>query len=271
MIILFWEGRIDFFHLDSMAAVACKSCLKSVYPLEAIVIDSVSYHKQCFRCKAPDCNMVLSLTNYAMIHGDSYCKPHFKQIFAEKGGQYDAFGQDPNHKQWEKVNYTPGMTIKSKIVGNAAAGSGTPASVTVVSPGVTKPINTPVLASSKATTLPTKTSNVSVAANFGVSLNKTCTGASSPLIDIFRAKTADGVLEYINARGGVKSLLADRSLLEAFSDDCKVAGKIILEALLQELNCPSDAVDMSRRDAPSAVADVASNMQEAAKIDVVAQ
>merc|ERR1712096_238665 len=45
----------------------------------------------CFRCF--HCKNTLTLTNFAMIDGTSYCKPHFKQLFQSSGGKYDrAFG-----------------------------------------------------------------------------------------------------------------------------------------------------------------------------------
>ena len=40
-----------------------------------------------------------------------YSKPHFKQMFAEAGGDYNVFGTNPEHKQWEKVAYSPGALL----------------------------------------------------------------------------------------------------------------------------------------------------------------
>jgi len=72
-------------------AAKCESCGKTAYSLESITCDGVTYHKRCFRCK--ECNNKLSVGGYAMIHGDAYCKPHFKQLFQASGGKYDrAFG-----------------------------------------------------------------------------------------------------------------------------------------------------------------------------------
>jgi hypothetical protein len=32
-------------------------------------------------------------------------------MFAEAGGDYGVFGNNPEHKQWEKVAYSPGSTF----------------------------------------------------------------------------------------------------------------------------------------------------------------
>lgn len=72
-------------------AARCAVCNKTAYPMESFTGDGVTYHKRCFRCK--ECNCKLSVGGYAMIHGDAYCKPHFKQLFQASGGKYDrAFG-----------------------------------------------------------------------------------------------------------------------------------------------------------------------------------
>ena len=270
-----------------MSSQPCKACNKSAYPLESVIIDGMWFHKPCFKCK--ECQMCLSLTNYAMIHGDSYCKPHFKQKFAENGGQYDAFGQNPNHKTWEKVNYTPGMNINSKVVGDTSSISSrksvdsinlqglnsltigkhsfgapyTPSSIpensttseskensdtlsirkhSSTGPGIT-PNSTPAVVRSSS---PEPFSSAS--GNFGVVLNKINALAATPINDILTSKTEDGVLDSINARGGVISLISDSNpiLLDAFKDDCKIAGKVILNAIYAEFlkgNVIAAAVD----------------------------
>lgn len=81
-----------------------------MYITEQIVIENEPFHKTCLRCK--ECDKVLSLGNYAVrsfrrphsaaldcvslfvvssvqaMGGVFYCKPHFKQLFKEKGN-YD--------------------------------------------------------------------------------------------------------------------------------------------------------------------------------------
>jgi len=64
----------------------CAKCGKVVYPLEAIQACDTWYHKGCFRCK--HCDGALTLKNFAAIANEPYCKPHYQQLFKEKGS-YD--------------------------------------------------------------------------------------------------------------------------------------------------------------------------------------
>eukprot|EP00455_Lapot_gusevi_P022957 TRINITY_DN238_c0_g1_i5.p1 TRINITY_DN238_c0_g1~~TRINITY_DN238_c0_g1_i5.p1 ORF type:complete len:254 (+),score=106.05 TRINITY_DN238_c0_g1_i5:108-869(+) len=96
----------------------CKVCNRTAYPLESYTLDGSTYHKLCFKCQ--ECGVTCSMKNFAMIHGNIFCKPHFKQLFSEKGN-YDVFGQNPNHKTWKKVNYSPGMSIDSTVVDEPVA------------------------------------------------------------------------------------------------------------------------------------------------------
>ena len=74
-----------------VASPKCVVCDKSVYEIEKLVADERVFHKTCFKCG--HCSKTLSLGNYASINEKTYCKPHFKQLFAEKGGNYgEAFG-----------------------------------------------------------------------------------------------------------------------------------------------------------------------------------
>lgn len=41
------------------------------------------YHKGCFRCTQGGC--FLTPSNYAALDGNLFCKPHFSQLFKEKG------------------------------------------------------------------------------------------------------------------------------------------------------------------------------------------
>ncbi|XP_021838089.1 LIM domain-containing protein WLIM2b-like [Spinacia oleracea] len=61
----------------------CATCKKTAYPLEKIVVEGENYHKSCFRCAKGGC--FLSASNYAALDGYLYCKPHFAQLFKEKG------------------------------------------------------------------------------------------------------------------------------------------------------------------------------------------
>ncbi|KAM3877874.1 LIM domain and actin-binding protein 1-like [Diretmus argenteus] len=76
----------------------CIACLKTVYPLERLVTDVHIYHKICFRCV--HCNTKLSLGNYASLHGNVYCKPHFNQLFKAKGNYDEGFGHRPHKELW---------------------------------------------------------------------------------------------------------------------------------------------------------------------------
>ena len=59
--------------------------------LQQLSADGRIFHKTCFRCE--HCNKVLSLGSYASLSEKLYCKPHFKQLFKEKGNYSDGFGQ----------------------------------------------------------------------------------------------------------------------------------------------------------------------------------
>nr|GMD75147.1 LIM domain-containing protein WLIM2b-like [Ipomoea batatas]GMD82364.1 LIM domain-containing protein WLIM2b-like [Ipomoea batatas] len=84
----------------------CKACDKTVYIAEMVAPGGVAYHNTCFRCT--HCNGRLSVTvdgdfyhqncfkcahggcklttsSYAALDGLLYCKPHFSQLFKEKG------------------------------------------------------------------------------------------------------------------------------------------------------------------------------------------
>ncbi|XP_029363042.1 LIM domain and actin-binding protein 1a [Echeneis naucrates] len=78
---------------------SCVSCLKTVYPLERLVANQNVYHSSCFRCS--HCNTKLSLANYASLHNNVYCKPHFCQLFKAKGNYDEGFGHRPHKELWE--------------------------------------------------------------------------------------------------------------------------------------------------------------------------
>nr|XP_014715902.2 xin actin-binding repeat-containing protein 2 isoform X4 [Equus asinus] len=80
----------------------CILCQKTVYPMECLVADKQSFHKSCFRCH--HCNSKLSLGNYASLHGQIYCKPHFKQLFKSKGNYDEGFGHKQHKDQWNCKN-----------------------------------------------------------------------------------------------------------------------------------------------------------------------
>lgn len=61
----------------------CAVCHKTVYPLEKVTVEGEFYHKQCFKCAQGGCKLTPS--NYAALDGNLFCKPHFAQLFKEKG------------------------------------------------------------------------------------------------------------------------------------------------------------------------------------------
>jgi len=82
--------------------------------MEKMVADNVVYHKSCFRCT--HCNRVLSLGNYT-ANGVSklpYCKPHFLQLFKEKGNYDEGFGQEKKSKSSAKVTAENGPKVNDE-------------------------------------------------------------------------------------------------------------------------------------------------------------
>ncbi|XP_039507517.1 LIM domain and actin-binding protein 1a isoform X2 [Pimephales promelas] len=77
----------------------CVTCLKTVYPLEKLVANQQIFHNTCFRCAY--CNTKLSLVNYASLHNNVYCKPHYCQLFKAKGNYDEGFGHRPHKELWE--------------------------------------------------------------------------------------------------------------------------------------------------------------------------
>ncbi|XP_027080034.1 LIM domain-containing protein WLIM2b-like [Coffea eugenioides] len=61
----------------------CNVCKKTVYPLEKVTVEGEFYHKSCFRCAHGGC--FLNPSSYAALDGILYCKPHFSQLFKQKG------------------------------------------------------------------------------------------------------------------------------------------------------------------------------------------
>ncbi|GAB2288448.1 LIM domain-containing protein WLIM2b [Dionaea muscipula] len=87
----------------------CKVCDKTVYVMDQLAADGVSYHKSCFKCS--HCKSRLQLSNYSSMEGVLYCKPHFEQLFKETGNFNKNF-QSPAAKSAEKYSEksTPELT-----------------------------------------------------------------------------------------------------------------------------------------------------------------
>ena len=94
-----------------VAQPKCLVCDKSVYENEKLTADGKTWHKTCFRCK--HCKKVLSLGNYAAVSDTVFCKPHFKQLFAEGGGSYASMTGEADPKRSWSTNKASGTEATS--------------------------------------------------------------------------------------------------------------------------------------------------------------
>jgi hypothetical protein len=76
----------------------CHFCGKTVYAMEKMDADGKTFHKACFKCE--HCQCVLKLGNFAAMGGRYFCKPHFKQLFKEKGNYHSGFGNEDAKSKW---------------------------------------------------------------------------------------------------------------------------------------------------------------------------
>ncbi|KAG2325671.1 hypothetical protein Bca4012_040169 [Brassica carinata] len=85
----------------------CKACEKTVYPVELLSADGVSYHKSCFKCT--HCKSRLQLSRYSSMEGVLYCKPHYEQLFKESGSFNKNFQSPakPAEKSSPELTRTP--------------------------------------------------------------------------------------------------------------------------------------------------------------------
>uniref|UniRef100_A0A3B3V4J7 LIM zinc-binding domain-containing protein n=1 Tax=Poecilia latipinna TaxID=48699 RepID=A0A3B3V4J7_9TELE len=79
--------------------------------MERLVANKDVYHSSCFRCS--HCNTKLSLVNYASLHNNIYCKPHFCQLFKAKGNYDEGFGHRPHKELWESKGEADEATDRS--------------------------------------------------------------------------------------------------------------------------------------------------------------
>lgn len=61
----------------------CNACDKTVYFVDLLTADGITYHKSCFKCS--HCKGTLVMSNYSSMDGTLYCKTHFEQLFKESG------------------------------------------------------------------------------------------------------------------------------------------------------------------------------------------
>ncbi|XP_072350071.1 LIM domain and actin-binding protein 1a isoform X2 [Scyliorhinus torazame] len=95
------------------ARESCVTCQKTVYPMERLVANQQIFHNVCFRCS--HCNAKLSIGNFASLHGNVYCKPHFSQLFKSKGNYDEGFGHKPHKELWMAKNESDAAENKSEV------------------------------------------------------------------------------------------------------------------------------------------------------------
>ncbi|KAI3958396.1 hypothetical protein MKW98_011084 [Papaver atlanticum] len=83
----------------------CNACDKTVYVVDLLSADGVSYHKSCFKCT--HCKGTLVMSNYSSMDGVLYCKPHFEQLFKETGDYKKNFHTAPRPDRQNDVSRTP--------------------------------------------------------------------------------------------------------------------------------------------------------------------
>jgi len=99
-----------------MSAVPCAKCGKSVYPLEMIRACEKPYHTQCFRCK--HCDLVVTIKNFAAIEGEIYCKPHYMELFKNKGSYVGISGG--NEHASSSYNASLGFKGVGEVMGSSS-------------------------------------------------------------------------------------------------------------------------------------------------------
>ncbi|GAB2217320.1 hypothetical protein Droror1_Dr00000494 [Drosera rotundifolia] len=87
----------------------CKACDKTVYFVDLLSADGITYHKSCFKCS--HCKGTLVMSNYSSMDGFLYCKPHFEQLFKESGNFSKNFHTAGKEKQGEPAH----SRIPSKV------------------------------------------------------------------------------------------------------------------------------------------------------------
>jgi len=81
----------------------CHVCGKTVYPMDRFSVNDTLFHKRCFKCEK--CQMSLGMGNYACLEGHFFCKPHYEQMFKEKGNYDEGFGRQQHKNQWKQETF----------------------------------------------------------------------------------------------------------------------------------------------------------------------
>ncbi|KAI4367900.1 hypothetical protein MLD38_016526 [Melastoma candidum] len=96
-------------HLFSGTQDKCAFCNKTAYPQEKLTVEGESYHKSCFRCSHGGCSLTPS--TYAALDRILYCKPHFSQLFKQKGS-YNHLAKSTTSS---KKSATPPMVDQQQV------------------------------------------------------------------------------------------------------------------------------------------------------------
>ncbi|NP_001311923.1 LIM domain-containing protein PLIM2c-like [Nicotiana tabacum] len=83
----------------------CKACDKTVYFVDLLTADGITYHKSCFKCS--HCKGTLVMSNYSSMDGVLYCKPHFEQLFKECGNFSKNFQTSAKPEREHALTRTP--------------------------------------------------------------------------------------------------------------------------------------------------------------------
>ncbi|KAL3829644.1 hypothetical protein ACJIZ3_018446 [Penstemon smallii] len=83
----------------------CKACDKTVYFVDMLSADGVTYHKYCFKCT--HCKGTLVMSNYSSMDGVLYCKTHFEQLFKESGNFSKNFQQTSKPERENSLTRAP--------------------------------------------------------------------------------------------------------------------------------------------------------------------
>ena len=76
--------------------------------MSIVIIELAHNDTCCFLCSTVKLNTYLILSpfhsvgTYAALEGIIYCKPHFKQLFQEKGNYDEGFGREQHKTKWMK-------------------------------------------------------------------------------------------------------------------------------------------------------------------------
>lgn len=79
-------------------------CLLCEFCLWQLTVEGEFYHKSCFRCTHGGC--FLTPSSYAALDGFLYCKPHFSQLFKQKGS-YNYLSKTASMKKNEVQQVEP--------------------------------------------------------------------------------------------------------------------------------------------------------------------